>query len=59
MAMEERHEQIIQLMLQQQIVTVTELSERFSVSPVTIRSDLNQLAEKGKWCARTAARAWG
>ena len=46
--MEERHEQIIQLMLQQQIVTVTELSERFSVSPVTIRSDLNQLDEKGK-----------
>ena len=48
MAMEERHEQIIQLMLQQQTVTVAELSARFSVSPVTIRSDLNQLAEKGK-----------
>ncbi len=48
MVMEERHEQIIQLMLQQQSVTVSELSERFSVSPVTIRSDLNQLAEKGK-----------
>lgn len=48
MTMEERHEQIIQLILQQQTVTVAELSERFSVSPVTIRSDLNQLAEKGK-----------
>ncbi len=48
MTMEERHEQIIQLMLQQQTATVAELSERFSVSPVTIRSDLNQLAEKGK-----------
>lgn len=48
MVMEERHEQIIQLMLQQQTVTVAELSARFSVSPVTIRSDLNQLAEKGK-----------
>ena len=46
--MKERHEQIIQLILQQQNVTVNELSERFSVSPVTIRSDLNQLAEKGK-----------
>ena len=46
--MEERHEQIIQLMVQQQNVTVSELSERFEVSPVTIRSDLNLLAEKGK-----------
>jgi len=48
MVMEERHEQIIQLMLTQQTVTVAELSKRFSVSPVTIRSDLNQLAEQGK-----------
>lgn len=48
MVMEERHEQIIQLMYQQQTVTVAELSKRFSISPVTIRSDLNQLAEQGK-----------
>ena len=48
MAIEKRHEQIMQMMLQKQTVTVAELSERFSVSPVTIRSDLNQLAEKGK-----------
>ena len=48
MVMEERQAQIIQLMLQQQNVTVAELSKRFSVSPVTIRSDLNLLAEKGK-----------
>ncbi|MCP4418378.1 MAG: DeoR/GlpR transcriptional regulator [Chloroflexi bacterium] len=48
MAMENRHEQIIQLLLQQETVTVVQLSERFSVSPVTIRSDLNQLAEQGK-----------
>ena len=46
--MKERHEQIIQLILEQQNVTVNELSERFFVSPVTIRSDLNQLAEMGK-----------
>ncbi|KAA3658510.1 MAG: DeoR/GlpR transcriptional regulator [Chloroflexi bacterium] len=48
MLIEERHEQIIQLMLQKQSVTVAELSTHFSVSPVTIRSDLNLLAEKGK-----------
>ncbi|MCB9422758.1 MAG: DeoR/GlpR transcriptional regulator [Ardenticatenaceae bacterium] len=48
MGMVERHEQIMQLMLQQPNVTVSELSDRFSVSPVTIRSDLNQLAERGK-----------
>ncbi|MFZ1398248.1 MAG: DeoR/GlpR family DNA-binding transcription regulator [Candidatus Promineifilaceae bacterium] len=46
--MKERHEQIIQQLLQQQSVTVHELSEQFAVSPVTIRSDLNQLAAKGK-----------
>lgn len=48
MVLENRHEQIIEILMQQQTVTVAELSERFSVSPVTIRSDLNQLAEKGK-----------
>lgn len=46
--MKERHEQIIQLILQRQTVTVHELSEQLAVSPVTIRSDLNQLAETGK-----------
>ena len=48
MIMEERHEQIVQLLLKQQNMTVAELSTHFSVSPVTIRSDLNLLAEKGK-----------
>ena len=48
MVMEDRHEQIIQLLLKQESISVAELSKRFSVSPVTIRSDLSQLAEQGK-----------
>jgi DeoR/GlpR family transcriptional regulator of sugar metabolism len=48
MVMEERHEKIIQLLLAQQTASVGELSEKFEVSSVTIRNDLNQLAEQGR-----------
>lgn len=48
MAIAERQEKIIQMLLEQGAVSVGELSERFSVSPVTVRSDLNQLAEQGR-----------
>lgn len=48
MLMSERHQQIVETLLEQETATVTELSERFDVSPVTIRSDLNSLAEQGR-----------
>lgn len=48
MVLEERHEKIIELLLTQQSATVGELSEKFAVSSVTIRNDLNQLAEQGR-----------
>ncbi len=48
MVMEERHEKIIELLLTQQNASVGELSEKFDVSSVTIRNDLNQLAEQGR-----------
>ena len=48
MILEERQEKIISMLLEQRMVTVSELSERFEVSSVTIRSDLNQLAEEGR-----------
>lgn len=48
MLMSERHQRIVEILLEQETATVAELSERFDVSPVTIRSDLNQLAEHGR-----------
>ncbi len=47
MVMEERQDKIISLLMNQQSATVSELSDLFAVSPVTIRSDLNQMAERG------------
>jgi DeoR/GlpR family transcriptional regulator of sugar metabolism len=47
MMLQERQDKIISLLINQQSVTVTELSEMFDVSSVTIRNDLNQMAEQG------------
>ena len=44
----ERHEQILETLSSGRIFTVHELSQLFSVSTVTIRADLNQLAREGK-----------
>lgn len=44
----ERHQQIIDLLLAQKTATVAQLSEMLDVSAVTIRNDLNQLAEAGR-----------
>ena len=48
----ERHVQIEAILRGKVSVTVNELSEMLGVSPVTIRSDLNHLAEQGR-LART------
>ncbi|MFN2135793.1 MAG: DeoR/GlpR family DNA-binding transcription regulator [Candidatus Promineifilaceae bacterium] len=48
MAVAERQEQIVDLLYKQKSATVVELSALFDVSPVTIRSDLNQMAEQGR-----------
>lgn len=48
MVLEERHEQILSILMEQQSITVGELSQRFAVSSVTIRHDLNHLAESGR-----------
>ena len=48
MVLEKRHEQIISILMEQDSVSVGELSRRFDVSSVTIRNDLNQLAETGR-----------
>lgn len=42
----QRHNGIIELVEQQDYVSTEELVERFSVSPQTIRRDLNELAEQ-------------
>ncbi len=47
MVTNERQQQILETLLLQQAATVAELSETFDVSAVTIRSDLNHLAELG------------
>ncbi|MGC9399965.1 MAG: DeoR/GlpR family DNA-binding transcription regulator [Anaerolineae bacterium] len=44
---EERQELILNLLRNNRQVTVSELSERFDVSEVTIRRDLRELAEQG------------
>ena len=48
MLMEKRHNDILALLAEQQTITVGELSDRFGVSTVTIRNDLNTLEESGK-----------
>ena len=48
MLIDERHDRIIQLLIEQETVSVSELSSLFDVSPVTIRNDLNQLSEQGR-----------
>ena len=42
----QRHNGIIELVKQQGYVSTEELVEHFSVSPQTIRRDLNELAEQ-------------
>jgi DeoR family transcriptional regulator of aga operon len=44
----DRQEKILEILAHKEQVTVSELGETFDVSPVTIRTDLNQLAEIGK-----------
>jgi DeoR/GlpR family transcriptional regulator of sugar metabolism len=46
--LEDRQQKILEILAQKEQVTVVELGETFNVSPVTIRTDLNQLAEIGK-----------
>lgn len=48
MVMEQRQEEIMNILMQRQSASVNELSELFNVSPVTIRNDLNQMAELGQ-----------
>jgi DeoR family transcriptional regulator of aga operon len=43
-----RREQILNVVLSQEFVTVHDLSDRFGVSIVTVRSDLDELAERGQ-----------
>lgn len=45
---EERYQEIIAILKKNPIVTVSDFSERLSVSTETIRKDLNVLAEQGK-----------
>ena len=45
--LEDRHQKILEILAHQESVAVTDLSDQFGVSPVTIRSDLNHLAERG------------
>lgn len=52
----QRHDAIIELVKKQGYVSTEELVEHFSVSPQTIRRDLNDLAEQNMICATTAAR---
>lgn len=44
---EDRHQKILELLANQDTVAVSDLSDKFGVSPVTIRADLNYLAEQG------------
>lgn len=55
---QERQQKILEYIKQKPSVSVTELSEIFGVSSVTIRKDLNDLSEKGK-IARTHGGAVG
>lgn len=46
--MNERREQIVNILSERERVTVNELSEMLNVSSVTVRGDLNFLAEEGR-----------
>ncbi len=46
--MNQRREQIVNILSERERVTVNELSEMLSVSSVTVRGDLNFLAEEGR-----------
>lgn len=46
--MNERREQIVSILSERERVTVNELSEMLNVSSVTVRGDLNFLAEEGR-----------
>jgi DeoR family transcriptional regulator of aga operon len=48
MLINDRQNQIIDILVEQQSVSVTELVALLNVSAVTIRTDLNQLADQGK-----------
>lgn len=52
----QRHNGIIELVKQQGYVSTEELVEHFSVSPQTIRRDLNELAEQNLILAIMAVR---
>jgi DeoR family transcriptional regulator of aga operon len=43
-----RREQILNVVLSQEFATVQDLSDKFGVSIVTVRSDLDELAERGQ-----------
>lgn len=45
---EERYNEIVEILKNNPIITVAEFAERLSVSPETIRKDLNVLADQGK-----------
>lgn len=49
----QRHDAIIELVKLQGYVSTEELVEHFSVSPQTIRRDLNDLADQKKSCVIT------
>ncbi|MCB0175561.1 MAG: DeoR/GlpR transcriptional regulator [Anaerolineae bacterium] len=48
MLINERQNQILDILADKQTVSVAELAESLNVSAVTIRADLNQLAEQGR-----------
>lgn len=48
MHLNQRQQAILEQLLLQESATVSELSQRFDVSPVTIRSDLSLLSEQGR-----------
>lgn len=48
MLINERQNQILDILADKQAVSVTELAESLNVSAVTIRTNLNQLAEQGR-----------
>ena len=52
---EERRRRIMDLLEAQERVTVDELVARFDVSAVTIRGDLDALADAGRWCVHGGA----
>jgi DeoR family glycerol-3-phosphate regulon repressor len=53
----QRHDAIIELVKQQGYVSTEELVEQFSVSPQTIRRDLNDLADQNKILRHHGGRA--